>query len=133
MTSIIWKKEYDVGVREIDLQHRYFANLINRLEEELTENIDTEYQNSLIDELNAYARFHFISEENLMRKANYPDLELHRKHHQQLISNLANMELELDMNASSDNILGIIDFLVKWFLNHTTIEDQHFADYLDNN
>lgn len=133
MTSIIWKKEYDVGVGEIDLQHRYFANLINRLAEELTEDIDTEYQNALIDELNAYARFHFISEENLMRKANYPDLELHRQHHQQLISNLANMELELDMNASSDNILGIIDFLVKWFLNHTTIEDRHFADYLDNN
>ena len=132
MPSIDWKKEYDIGVNEIDLQHHYFAELINRLTLELTEQTDNDYRNSLIDELNAYARFHFISEENLMRKANYPGLVQHRTHHQQLMSELANMELELDMNTSDRNIQVIIDFLVQWFIHHTTIEDRLFAQYLKN-
>ena len=28
---IHWKSEYDLGIEDIDFQHHYFLNLINRL------------------------------------------------------------------------------------------------------
>ncbi len=30
-----WKKDYDLGIEDIDFQHHYFLNLINRLSGEL--------------------------------------------------------------------------------------------------
>ena len=78
---IDWNQKYDLGVEDIDFQHHFFLNLINRLAKDLLELDNTDYQLSLISELNAYANFHFISEENMMRRANYPELEIHQKHH----------------------------------------------------
>lgn len=127
---LAWKKAYEIGIEEVDLQHQYFVKLINRLAVELAEELDDAYRNALIEELNAYARFHFISEENMMMRAEFPHLETHRQHHQQLLSTLANMEMELEMDVSAKNVNQILRFLIKWFLNHTAIEDRAFADFL---
>ena len=61
MDRIDWKNEYSVGVAEIDHQHQFFVDLINRLNEELAEADDQEYKANLLKELVSYAKFHFIS------------------------------------------------------------------------
>jgi hemerythrin len=70
--TLHWKSDYETGVREIDLQHRFFMDLINRLHEELIGATDSDYRAALFEELSNYARFHFVSEENLMFKFGYP-------------------------------------------------------------
>jgi hemerythrin len=125
-----WKSDYALGVEDIDFQHHFFLDLINRLVKELDEAADLAYQAALIRELNAYARFHFLSEENMMAHAGYPDLGAHRRHHTELLSQLAVKEGELEMGRSKEAIAAIIDFLIGWFLNHTTVEDRRFSDYL---
>ncbi len=62
-----------------------FLDLINRLSEELGKSDNLAYQSVLINELNAYAVFHFISEENMMFKAGYPGLDRHKRSHRGLI------------------------------------------------
>ena len=91
--------------------------------------MDQTDRSALIAELNAYARFHFISEENMMAKANYPQLEDHRKHHLDLISKLNSREAMLQLEKSDKSAQHIVDFLVSWFVNHTTGEDRLFADF----
>ena len=34
MTKLVWKDEYSVGVKELDMQHEKLLDLINRLYEE---------------------------------------------------------------------------------------------------
>lgn len=130
MVSLEWQKKYELGVQDIDLQHHYFVELINKLAGEFTRAADDEYCRLLIDELNAYARFHFISEENMMIRAQYPGLDEHRQHHQHLLAELSNMELELDMENSEDNVNKMLEFLITWFLSHTAIEDRQFTTFL---
>lgn len=129
---INWKFEYNLGIEDIDLQHHFFANLINRLSEEFKSSDNPEYQSALISELNAYARFHFISEENMMFLAGYPRLNEHRKHHLNLLEKLSDKENIFRLNPSQEDAEEVIHFLIDWFMNHTVQEDRLFADYLQD-
>lgn len=120
-----WQATYDTGVEEIDLQHRYFLALINRLTVELAASDDPRYRQSLLNELAKYAAFHFASEENLMVKFGYPDRERHRMLHIELIDRLSSR-----MNAMTYEPL--LDFLVGWFVQHTTSEDRRIGEFLRN-
>ncbi len=124
---IDWSERFELGIPEVDLQHHYFADLINRLLEELG-SADPTYQKRLIRELDAYARFHFISEENLMFRAGYPFLKAHARHHFALIDELNVRETRFAHGqiAATD----ITDFLIEWFLHHTAQEDRSFAEFL---
>ena len=118
-----WKADYETEVREIDLQHRFFMDLINRMHEELQASADQDYRDRLFQELSNYARFHFISEENLMFKFGYPDLERHRQMHRHLID-------ELSWRAQEKSYEAIFEFLVRWFVAHTVDEDARIGRFL---
>lgn len=125
-----WKEEYNIGIEDIDLQHHFFFNLINRLANELLQTHDVHHRLDLINELNAYAKFHFISEENMMRKFDYPDFIHHKFLHIELIDKLSTKENLLFLTDYISNEREIIDFLGEWFLNHTRKVDKKFADFL---
>ena len=61
-----WESNFETGVEYIDMQHRYFVDLINRIRKNYKETDDDVYQKKLIDELKKYADFHFTSEENIL-------------------------------------------------------------------
>ena len=128
-TSLEWKKKYELGIDDIDFQHHFFLNLINRLSNELLSPDSRSHRASLIAELNAYARFHFISEENMMRRAGYPALDEHKKHHLELTDQLSRKESMLHITDSEKEAVAVVDFLVDWFINHTVYEDRLFAKY----
>lgn len=127
-----WSVCYELGIEDIDLQHHFFFNLINRLAIELEQAKDVQYRIDLINELNAYAKFHFISEENMMRKSEYPDFMLHKSLHLELIEKLSTKENLLfftDGNAENE---AVVNFLGEWFLAHTGGVDRKFAHYLQD-
>ena len=129
---IEWSQDYELDIEDIDFQHHYFLNLINRLSDELEESDDLKHRAALISELNAYARFHFISEENIMYRAGYPQLDEHKKHHIELIEQLSLKENMLAVKQTKDEAREVIEFLTKWFLQHTVIEDKLFSDFFHN-
>ncbi len=130
METVKWEKRYETGVEDIDLQHHYFLNLINHFIVAIKNKEDVKNLKALGDELNAYARFHFSSEERMMVKSDYPDYELHKKHHIDLIQKLGIEEYRLVNATHIDDASEVIDFLIQWFINHTTNEDKLFANYL---
>jgi len=127
--QIVWKTDYEVGVEDIDLQHHYFIGLINRFAEALAEE-DQRYQVALLSELNAYARFHFISEETMMLHVGYPFLDEHRHFHIELIDQLNSREGMMRISHSAEEASKIVDFLLQWFQGHSTKEDMKFAEFI---
>lgn len=125
-----WKSSYNLGVEDIDLQHRFFFNLINRLATELLQSGDLQRRMDLINELNAYAKFHFISEENMMRKSEYPGFSSHKSLHYELIQQLSTKGSQLLLTDGNIEAQIIIDFLGEWFLKHTSEIDRKFANFL---
>jgi len=131
MGSLDWKKSYEIGIKSVDQQHQHFLELINRISEELKQTKDIEEMTFLIDELNAYAGFHFISEENVMRKVGYTNLDVHKAKHDDLKSQLDSKEWVMRFVKSEKTVQEFIQFLFDWFLNHTVTEDKQITAHIN--
>jgi len=124
---LLWNDNFSIGIEGIDLQHRYFIDLLNRLSLELKDS-DAAYQAKLIDELASYAKQHFISEENIMYKLGYPGLKKHSEYHQELLEKLnGRIGLYLLDMLEPDEI---ISYLSKWLIQHIVQEDKVLAKFI---
>lgn len=123
-----WDESYSVGNDRIDHQHHYFLDLIEYLNENLDTDSSKEYVKSLLDEVILYARFHFCSEENMMKQYNYADFDFHKELHESLLREITSKITHFSMNKA--NLDDIILFLKDWFLSHTISEDRKFHQSL---
>lgn len=120
-----WNPSITLGIEEIDLEHRTFVVLINRLEDVKA---DQEMASRVLQALVKYAAFHFQSEENIFFEAGYPELAIHHAAHLALLEQLDVVLMELrSEQIGMDQILA---FFKQWYVNHTSKADHRFADFL---
>lgn len=127
--TIKWLPEYELGIEDIDFQHHFFVNLINRLATELAVSNNINYKNGLLAELTAYARFHFISEENMMIMNDYQGYLEHKNLHLELLDHLHSRIAMVSIESSAVESIKIVEFLKDWFFYHTNTADRNFAEY----
>ncbi len=118
-----WESDFETGNEYVDLQHRYFLDLINRIRNKFKDTNDVAYKGKLINELKKYADFHFTSEENLATSHNLPeDISSHHQRHLELLEEFDHHAEDLDNGLKTiDEFLG---FLSDWFIGHTIYEDK---------
>ncbi|MGO9147440.1 MAG: bacteriohemerythrin [Desulfomonilia bacterium] len=128
MHQVEWKDVYLTGIDEIDLQHKAFVKLINRL------NIIHDYSNKkaiairLLSEIEKYAQYYFISEENIMFLIKYPERDRQQQAHAALLDEyLQRMQNYLNDKGTIEDV---IRFLGKWFVWHTVDEDRKIGFYV---
>ncbi|MBF0165421.1 MAG: hemerythrin domain-containing protein [Magnetococcales bacterium] len=121
MPRFDWQYGYQTNNKIIDLQHKYFLELMNRLHDELGANADPVYQERLLNELIAYAKFHFLSEENILLK-HLPRRFAHQQRlHEVLLGDLQSKIA--GMKTGQTTATEIVLFVVEWFFTHTITED----------
>lgn len=129
--KLVWKKEFEIGVYEIDAEHQIFLRTIQKIDNAYNDHLDNEIIESYIKELYKYADFHFCSEENVMIINGYPDYEAHKMEHKKLLNTLSDLIGAFNVKYISRDEL--IELLTKWFVNHTTKVDLKLAYYLNGN
>jgi hemerythrin len=117
-----WQLDFATGNEYVDLQHRYFVDLINRVEINFRETNDVVYKKKLITELRKYADFHFTSEENIATACNLTGIISHHQRHLELLEEF-NHHAE-DLNRGLTTVDEFLGFLTDWFVGHTIYEDQ---------
>lgn len=122
---VYWDPGVNIGVEEIDLEHRTFVALINRLESVKT---DCALAPRVLQELIKYIAFHFQSEENIFFESGYPELEAHRLLHLALLEKL-NVAL-MELRSGQIDYDELLAFFRSWYLHHTVKEDRRFAGFL---
>ena len=128
MSMIIWEKSHSVGEEEIDEQHRDFVKLINRLQIMHDRGTPRDLTLRILLEVVKYTEYHFTSEENLMIIAKCPLLERQQKEHRALLEALN--EKYKAFEAGDETIKPIIDFLVGWFLSHSSDLDRRAGQFI---
>lgn len=123
-----WKKEYSLDVEELDLQHKNLLAMINKLI--MFQNESKAIVRRLIDEVIAYAEFHFLSEDNIMMITQYDGFEQHQKVHKMLLKKLRNQYTHY-VNGQIE-LKEIIVFMARWLIDHIIAEqnDRALARYL---
>jgi hemerythrin-like metal-binding protein len=125
-----WQSRYELGIEEIDLQHNFFFNLINRLKDELKQADNLDYQAALLSELYTYASFHFLSEENLMVREGYPDTMEHKNFHIGLLDQFSSRAHMVTTDSSGTVLIDFLEFLTDWIFHHINSVDRLFAEYM---
>ena len=123
-----WDSKYELGHDRIDAEHRIFLSLIMDFEEALSQDASKEKLNRILKELTKYAKFHFVSEENIMAEHNYPDLEKHAYLHLMLLTEVRNYSNQFmnDMVEATE----VFGFLFNWFAFHTVTEDKKLIGFI---
>lgn len=129
METVEWNKKLEVNNFEIDSEHKLFVSIINKIIVSRKANKEKEYLESLLKELLKYAEFHFLSEENIMYEFGYPDLLEHKKSHDRVLSDLRNRIFSLKYEFI--DFTNLEEFLIEWFLNHTSTEDLKLAEFIN--
>lgn len=123
MGQLVWKSSFEIGIAEIDRQHKLLFTYLN---EGLAQTTDTA---GIFVKLKEYAGEHFAGEEKLMRKINYPGLEVHLRQHRLFEEQMEQLEKALG-NSEKQTIITLVSFLKGWFLEHILAEDTNYANYM---
>lgn len=122
-----WRKEYSIGIPEIDAQHMQLFECIDRLESAGDERQRELAVYFVMEQLNDYVRIHFTVEEIVMRLFDYPGLETHIAEHRAFSARLKEFE---SSELIEDMHLEAGKFLREWLVKHIQGSDKHYADYL---
>ena len=81
---IVWNEKNNIGVPIIDEQHRGIVIAINSLYYFINERRTNKVLQPTLTILKQYTKLHFMTEEKLMKDANYPAVEEHILIHKKL-------------------------------------------------
>jgi hemerythrin len=126
---IEWDNKFEIGHERIDSEHRIFLGLIKDLDRAIANGDSRDRIRRVLDEIQLYARFHFVSEENIMTDVDYPALDAHRGEHARLLSLLEDRVQSYRMDPANSGV-EIVEFMFSWFALHTTHEDKKIAGFL---
>ncbi len=125
---IVWNEKNNTGISIIDEQHRGIISTINSFHYLIQNGHTHDIIKPTIIMLNQYTKIHFHTEEELMQKANYPNLDEHLGHHKELLKQTKLLTNEFLHNNSDVN--NILKFLRKWWLTHINKEDMKYKPFV---
>jgi hemerythrin len=128
MKQLVWDQTFEIGVQEIDLQHKEFIKLLRRFNLGFQNEVPLTMQLRILEELIKYAEYHFCSEENIMLITRYPGVGAQQAEHGKLLVALTRKVEGYKRSPGSGEQLA--DFLYHWFVSHTQVEDRKFAAHL---
>jgi hemerythrin len=117
----------------IEHQHHELVSLLTGLNEAITNRESRKIIYQLIDDVIAYTRLHFSTEEQLMAQSGYPDIEWHKNQHNQLLEDALHFRKKLDYIGE--------DIFTDWYsrrpfarvLAHIQFADRQVADFFIQN
>lgn len=123
-----WTDTLSVGIEEIDEQHKFLVDLVNKMHEAIHQRHGSDVVNSILKDLADYTRIHFAVEESLMRILNYPDYEQHKEIHEELLASVADLQEKV---ASGKKSIGfeLMHFLKTWLTKHIMEEDMQYSSF----
>jgi len=123
-----WDEGFRLGIRKIDVEHATFLNILNSLEDAVSQGRGKTEVGKTIDDLMQYAYNHFSGEEQMMRDYGYPDYERHKKIHEAATGKL--LEIAELHQAGFSDASQMISALTEWLIKHIQGTDKMYAPFL---
>jgi hemerythrin len=131
MPRIQWNESFSVGVPEIDLQHRQWIGLINKLHDELMGlgNEKSFSIRSCLEAMVEYGKYHLTFEEDLLEEAGYRFLEQHRYEHELFRERLDEL-IRAEQKGQTLLNSEVMNMMTNWLQNHILQSDMDYKELL---
>jgi len=129
MPLFLWKKSYEIKVPDVDVQHRRLVGMINELSDAMMLQSGQRTVPHILEKLVDYVQLHFTSEESLMEKIDYPDLEEHRQQHLEFTQKVLDFKVKHTCEKTLDTV-ELLNFLCDWLKMHILECDKAIGSYM---
>ena len=130
MALINWNDSLSVNVAELDEQHKQLIRLINEFCDAVTQKRSKEAQVILLGGLAAYTKTHFATEERYFARFGYPGAAAHRKEHDELVQQVADIRRRVEEGRLVVSI-EILNFLTRWLNEHILGSDKQYSAFFN--
>ncbi len=129
MANYEWKPEYSVGHSMLDAQHQKLFAICDEIEhlDDTTVGFSDDFQR-LLEELIGYVSTHFVDEEKILEKLNYPDIKVQQKEHSHYLNDLSAILFEAEKGKL--NLPALKVFASSWISTHVFTHDIAFKEFL---
>jgi hemerythrin len=130
--AISWRSELEIGVTEIDEQHKHLVESFNLFLRACREGKGGSELLRLFEFLDEYVINHFRDEETLQTKLAYPDHESHRLQHLGFMKRIQELKKQLLPEESPEihQVISTNSMLLDWLVKHISGSDKQFGRYL---
>lgn len=125
MKPFAWEPRFDLGVPEMNDEHRILIAKMNHLQRLATFRAPRADLDRGLAELVRYTREHFASEEEYMASIGYPALSTHKRVHDDLVRRLEGFSGELEQTGMLGD--AFFDFLHFWLRAHICGIDMQYT------
>jgi len=129
MSFFEWDAQCDVGEFSIDSDHRMFARSINELHDAVQSKRGNEVLKSILSDVVRLLTDHFVREEELMKKHQYPEYGDHKMEHELFAERLRGLQREVEAGTGLPTVETLSSF-ADWFQHHTKGTDTRLAAYV---
>lgn len=131
MAQVEWDSSLSLGVELIDAQHKQWIQHLNGVAAAVEEHHGPDKITEALSFLVDYTKTHFDTEEQVMSKHAYPDLDAHRAKHESMKDTLAELVREFEEEGATHELANAIDsVLANWLKRHIKTVDQLLAGFL---
>lgn len=129
MALIKWSSTLEVGIPEIDEQHKKLVAIVNALHDAMLKGHAREIMGKALDEVVDYTVYHFATEERLFGEKKYPRAAAHKQLHDELTATAKKLRADV---ASGKSIISheVMRFLRDWLQDHIMSEDREFGRFV---
>jgi hemerythrin len=131
MSRITWDESMSVGVKIIDAQHKTLIDGINSFYDAIGTSSGKDLTIDLLNKMKEYSLFHFNSEEQLLNKHGYPELEYQKKEHKTFIGKVDDLDRRLKAGKLVVS-LELTSFIKSWITNHIMVNDKKYTAFLNS-
>lgn len=124
-----WTPALITGVEDIDEQHLTIFALANALAAAVEHGADEDDLEDAVYGLTDYVVEHFTDEQDLMRRADFPQRIAHEMLHQQLSEQVVHLAAQL-FNEDDVSPTQLSDLVAFWLTNHIAGHDRELADWI---
>jgi hemerythrin len=124
-----WDSKYETGIPAVDDQHKELFTLVGELSKAIENDLELDCA-YLMARLEVYSLYHFTSEEHLMQKYDYPDIDEHIREHKRFRKKILSLKNNCMESKDVEDEKKLFQFLEDWITTHTIDMDQKYVPYL---
>jgi hemerythrin-like metal-binding protein len=126
-----WDSKFITGNDDIDEQHQELYRQIDMLVDACYRGENREIITKTVDSVEQYVIEHFQAEEQLLLVYKSPELEIHKREHEEFVGHIARLKKIFDL-PEADYMMAVdtINMLIGWAGQHIINRDMIFCRYM---
>jgi hemerythrin len=128
--NVRWLDSFELGVPEIDSDHKTIVRLMKLVEDSVTANYSPRTTVALIDRLFAYTRDHFRREEEMLKSWGYEEIDKHSGYHGELMDSAEEIKAACLKAAGEDDFQECCSELMRFLIDDVVRGDMKLKSFL---